>query len=355
MSERLASEGFNWRIISGFGTVGIDATIINSTGSPISLNSVGQLNIPPGRMMTGLKFAISSTTVTGTANQVLQVQVNEDAVGPSPASYGKITYGRYQLIDNTPSQIIDLSQYVLHGNSVVTLSLFNHAANTTTHVFGQVIAGDMTDDMNYTADKQQLFVGDSITYNAAVGNFQSYTFADTWVYKTRQYYIDKGIDTRLVNISTHGINTSQIETQRIQGKFNSRKYDQIIYMAGTNDSSASFSGPQITAAVALINTNYANFINWKKISQPQAKLIMVTPPPIQDATREAQLVQFRSAMQAQVLANGDSKTFFCSNASAWTATDSTKYNGDGVHPNISAQPLLFAALKTTLDASAPTI
>jgi len=345
--ERLLCEGFNLAPVLGGIVLDYRPATSNSTTSPNTASAMTQIFVPPTRC-----YVLNEISVASDKKTTINIEIND------AFNSGKVLYLRKQL---QPGQDVkfDLKGLKLHSNGRILITQYD-SDGTAIVITGGISGIDITDDLNLTSDKNILFIGDSIQYGANL-NATAQTYLPNAVYTTkiRDYYNDKGVNAEMVVMAVHAITTGGLERNRINGLYNSRKWDLIVYCAGTNNTIAGAAQSVIDTQLAAATLDYQNFVKWKKNMQTQAKLLMLGPTPMFNATREAQLVGLRTAMQNTVQTLGDSKTKYLSLGTAYTATVQGNYSEaagtDGVHPNVASNALMFNVVKPFLDEQFPLI
>lgn len=199
------------------------------------------------------------------------------------------------------------------------------------------------DDLNFSADKIMLVIGDSIL-NGTSGLTQK---SKSMEWLTRGYFQARGSNLRVINKSISGSTTSDHEARRASGVYDFPQVDYIHYQLGTNDASV------ISAATA--QANLAAMIAYKQRRYPKATMIVWGSTPRENNTAETALSAIRSAQQAAVTSAADPKVLFCSLASAFDRTNVANFSsadttGDHVHPVDSAHAAAYGLISGFLTA-----
>jgi lysophospholipase L1-like esterase len=212
------------------------------------------------------------------------------------------------------------------------------------YLYGYLNGRVLYDDFNFAAKKVMLIVGDSILNSTA--GVTSKTQSMEWL--LRNYFIGKGIDTRIVTKAMSGSTSSDHEIKRALGGYDLPQVDYLHYQLGTNDA-----GNGISAATA--QANLAAMIAYKQKRYPTAKMVVWGSTPRQDNTTETALAAIRSAQQAAVAAANDPKILYASLANAFDRTQGTTFYaasdgvGTGIHPNAAGHTAAFGVMQTFLD------
>lgn len=315
--------------------------ILDNSATPVSYNNNPAVNsglttafiwgVTPTRCMK-----LNRLTIKPSENIYVQLQIENDLNSPltcyQRVYIPKDTYYTFQW-QNTFLRENDQLRMQLVADPATPPP----AAPLLVKLIGEGPVGvDLPGDFNYLAEKREVIISDSIGYGGAIP-YRSYNGDDLYTNKTRNYFRAKGQDVQMVSMSTHGINTTQIEGERIAGKFDMVQPDLIIYMAGVNDTAAGRTAPDIAARAAITIANYQKFITWKQQRYPRVKLLMCSPTPVADTVREPQVVTLRTGMQNAVTTANDPLVKYLNFGDVWTATDPTYYvesGTAGLHPNV---------------------
>ncbi len=188
-----------------------------------------------------------------------------------------------------------------------------------------VTGWSITDDLNYSAKKVALFIGDSILN----GTGPTKT-AKMWAFLARNYLRSLDHDIRTVLKSAPGATTSDWAAW-IDGEYASvERANVIFYSVGVNDAIAA-------AADATYTANLLAFWNWAKVRYPDTPVIITTPTPLENNTQETKAVALRAAAIAFVAAQNSPRLKCIDFGSVFDRTVSANYAatdtpGSRVHP-----------------------
>lgn len=207
----------------------------------------------------------------------------------------------------------------------------------------------ITDDLDFLAPKSVLWIGDSIT----AGGTGPTVRENQYDWRVRRYYRDRGIRARLIQMSLSGSTSSQHAARLSQGWYDPIPGDLICYSAGANDP-----GQSVSAATYRANLDAA--IAWKKLTHPQARMVVFGPTPNENDATETGLVAIRAQGAAAVAAANDPRIKFCDLGGAYDRKLASNYAssdvaGSRVHPSDAGHAAIWAVVAPFLDAQVPTI
>lgn len=212
------------------------------------------------------------------------------------------------------------------------------------HVYVGSHGFQIYDDLNFTADKVMLVLGDSIL-NGTSGITRKINSMD-WL--TRSYFQAKGTDVRAINKSISGSTSTEHEQRRAAGVYDFPQVDYIHYQLGSNDA-----GSAIPASTS--RTNLEAMIAWKQQRYPKATMIVWGSTPLENNTTEASLAAIRTAQAAAVTAAADPKILYCSLGAAFDRTNTANYSaqdtaGSRVHPSDAGHAAAYSVISGFLTA-----
>lgn len=249
---------------------------------------------------------------------------------------------RIQLSASKSPVIVDLNGIWIPENTQIKLSSIGSYNN----VIGKFAMSSnslrFTNDFNWTADKTILVIGDSIV-KGSLGPINTYNSSDVYPWKVRDWFINKGQNTRLVNKGAGGRTSRDGRDWMIKQRF----YDiadaaLIIYAFGMNNVTGGFNETKQSAFLEDIEAA----IQWKKGKYPRAKMVLCGPSPAQNTSREESLGIARSIIKEAVEKAEDARVFYLNLGDAFPATDSSFYSstdgsGDRLHPNIIGHQAIY--------------
>jgi hypothetical protein len=204
----------------------------------------------------------------------------------------------------------------------------------------------ITDDLNLTARKSILWVGDSIlrgsglTGGVAAGK-------DMYSFITKEYLNLQGFDYRLINRAVGGASSVNSELWRVQDRLTTqspRNVGIVFYNMGANDS----------ADPATYTTNLTTFVQWALMKFPTALIIVLGPTPAENNTTEAGLVTIRGNASSYVSGLANSRVKYLNLGTAFDRTlGVTVYStadsaGVRIHPNVASNAAIGAMITSYL-------
>ena len=192
----------------------------------------------------------------------------------------------------------------------------------------------LTNDFAFESPKVMLCIGDSIT------NTTGPTFGSEFYHAVFQRYLwSQGKQYRRILKGDGGWKTSHALISLKRNLLDVPQADAILFMLGTNET-----------ALSDFQANFPSFLSYKKDRYPDAKMVVIGPPPRQDAIETSVLVPLRSYAQAAVSA--ESNVLYVSFAAAFSAIGDTNYitndgtaSGGRVHPNALGHAGMAAVLR----------
>jgi lysophospholipase L1-like esterase len=319
------------------------ASVINAT-----YTTDGSVSAGFGAPGVTRAFAVDTLTVTCNRSARVQISLYETGIGGNDQQMWVV-----QTSPNVPI-IIPVHAIVrpvntgLGGNAVGTAKIreiYDGGTTTGVNLFAYASGWAIADDLNFSADKVYLHLGDSIT--AAGTGITDKRYGYDW--QTLAYWKDRGSSVRMINKSVSGTTSTFHETRRAGGAYDFPQLDVIGYSLGMNDAGQSI-------PTATYKTNVKNLIAWKQAQHPNAKLIVYGATPAENDTTETALVALRTAASEAVAEASDSKVKYLSLGGSFDRKVSSNYAssdtaGSRVHPSNNGHAGIFAAIKTFLDAN----
>lgn len=203
-------------------------------------------------------------------------------------------------------------------------------------------ASQITDDLNFSAKRVALIVGDSIPNGSGASHKEQ-----MMSYQLIQQIKGLGVDLRYINNSVGGFASYDAELLRQFGRYDYDSVDYFIYWHGTNNAVRNVSEP--ASYTADLTTMY----NWVRGRWGNTcKFIVIGATPLNNTTNEGYLAAVRTAGSGFVTtkqAAGDINIFWLNLGGAGTfdRTVAGNYiNTDGVHPIPSAQATVITNIIT---------
>jgi len=204
----------------------------------------------------------------------------------------------------------------------------------------------VTDDLNFSADKTILIIGDSkFNGTGPTGKLKNFQWS-----MLRYFRDNLGVNCRYVNRSISGSCSTDHEQLRQMGRYDELAYVNLIYYGvGAND--AGYSVP-----INTTNANLDALIAWKKKFWSNAVLVLEGPPPLQLDIVETKAAAIRASMFSKVEAAADPKIKYFNAGTAFDRTVNSYYAssdpiGQGVHLSDTGHNAWYAAWKTWYENS----
>jgi lysophospholipase L1-like esterase len=203
-------------------------------------------------------------------------------------------------------------------------------------VSGTIIKGDA----NFTSPYLIQLWGDSILEGYVQTGLTDTTTIESYI---RNYYADKGFSIRIRNMSVSGSTSGQHLYAAQAGEYNNGMIPCVVAIGlGTNDGGNNVSASTVAANVQGLVKRALSLSKFTKV-------VVIPPPPRNDATVEPRLATIRTAVQSMISALGNSRVSYAAGVgTAWTWSDVSK-TSDGTHPNGVGTAAYMTGLKPTLD------
>lgn len=245
-----------------------------------------------------------------TANKNLYINIYLTFAGAT--GIGNYPYSSYRAFIS-PGQEFRLQIDAIFSGSVIPQIVFFYQKCTDTDLTNAYIgcgvsATTLADDLNFSADKKMMWIGDSIPNGAAISSNKMLSF----VYGTWKFLREtQGYNVQLISKCYSGMSSIGAEFLRSQGKFNVKQLDIIFYGHGVNDTTTVSTGQ---TSQATYRGNLDALKNWRSKFYPNIPIIILGPTSCQNATRESQLVTLRGWAAQWVtdqVSAGDPRVYFC--------------------------------------------
>lgn len=356
--ERLAIEG------DPLPAGDIRSTISNPASADVSGAGypLGGLSIPPpGRAFYVLNATVSASHLI--AGQLFAAIPSIAGIGTPPVSnVGWMSGGGNTVHFRMDAWLRSVDQYVGSGPSFrvrqfIDTTGISVGGTPTVYVSAGFTGYSLADDLNFNAAKTILVLGDS--RNAGTGP----TTVDLHPGKViTNFYRSKGIDARYVLKAYSGSTTGGHAIKIARGGYDGiQKIDLIVYDLGTNDAAQARS---TATSVADMQTAIA----WKQRFWPNAKMLILGAPPLQNNTYETALDALRSAQASAIITLADPNVKFFSFKDAFNRATGSNYvasdgsDGTRIHPTDAGLIQMFdggyggfVGLRAWLDANIPSI
>ncbi len=278
LEERRAREG-----------VPVNASVQGTTASvPVGAANVlaGQLSVPTIGKIVWLDSVTVSADVAG-LYFIAVIGADTTAFGP-PQAFVRLSPN--QPVTVPIKAYLRQFQGGLDGN--VSLFIRNNSSGAAAVVNATMIlnATQVTDDLNYSAARTIMAVGDSTWVGSAFGPTKTSAMLPFMV---RDYFNDLGSDARVILKSISGSSTASHEGWRLAGWYDVDYTDMLLYNVGINDAI------QGTGTIQYL-ANLDKFWKWFHARRPNAKMIVFAPGPLEDDTSETNAVAIRTAASGYV-------------------------------------------------------
>lgn len=349
--ERFQAEGEPYSLSSAYFDIGS-----NALGAyPISNLDIGAVSTTAGFNRTFDKaFFVESITLQCSHACLFRIQNNANIYIAGYTSQAAPHYGSTDIQFATVAGYVECTvavgqfirqfdgEFKLITKGVLGASGTTAGVNVVFRLNGYLV----TDDLNFSADKTILLIGDS-RFNGTgptskLKNFQ---------WSMLRYFRDTlGVNCRYVNRSLSGACTTDHEQLRQMGRYDElANVDLIYYGVGVNDAGYSVS-------IGTTNTNLDALIAWKKKFWPNAILVIEGPTPLQVNGSETNAAAIRSSMSSKVAAASDAKIKYFNAGTAFDRTVNSYYassdpTGQGVHLSDTGHAAWYAAWKTWYEAA----
>lgn len=203
-----------------------------------------------------------------------------------------------------------------------------------THVVG--ISGSayqLSDSINFDAKKVILWVGDSTS------NGTGPTSVLTCVpYQVNKFYRDKGINCRYILKAFSGSTTSGHYWYAEGGKYDFPLVSAIFINLGINDAAQGYTTDGASAGATASMPNIRAQVARYRARYPGVPIVLFGSTPLQNATFEATLAAFRSALSTYCASFSDGLVKFCDLGASFDRTVGANYvtsdgaDGTRIHP-----------------------
>lgn len=202
----------------------------------------------------------------------------------------------------------------------------------------------MSADLNWSANKSILLLGDSNFEGSAMGltrvsDGAQTTRFDVVTWLLRNWYRVNGNDVRLIDFSVAGWASPEFENLRLNGDLEMPEQPSlIIYAVGTNDRYAN-----------IHLSNLTKFLTWAQSQYPSSKILVLGPIPKQGSTTIDGVITNNEALLNTIRTNSENlvnqinkpdQIAFINCGLAWDVNDNSKYSnfdgtadGSHIHPN----------------------
>lgn len=332
----------------------------NREGVPFS---VSNHNYPSGTSVAsgGVNTGLTSTSPTFQVGYISYYDNVWASVYPPSGSTG-FSYGQILLsadsgnVFTAPNQFFPIPPGgvitpAFHVGEVVrpvestggfSLAVRNNATGGTATFLGTIsVTGcKLTDDLNWSAPRIELQVGDSTC--SGTGPTKSSTM---WPFIEKEYIRSTvGKDIRLILRCLSGINSTQAESYRAAGWFDVGPDVKLInWVLGLNDATQGVSSGTFVA-------NATAFWNWAHGVWPNAQIWFFGPGPMNNGF-ESNAVGLRSALQTWVGTVSDSHIHYCNLGASFTPTTSGDYSDGTLHPNDTGHALEWTQVQSCVGST----
>lgn len=301
----------------------------------------GDLTIPPLR-------AYYITSITITADGPCRIFGNIDVDADTRASGSK--NDEYQTVfgSNGGSAVLPIHRFYRENSKIAFI--YESTGTSEVGVALTVNGINLTNDLNFRADKTILNLGDSITKGSMGDDDNGYALLghNHYTFRLRDQLIEDGIDCRVINKGQGGAKTT---TMRYL--LNQREYhldvDFITAMFGTNDC--------VNGGISesTFKDNLKEIIKLRNRINPTADILLMAPPVTDTSDRSPYIADYRTWVQEvandATLGGTSNGVYFYDASSAFSlaadATSDPNFNraelssGSRVHPNENGHKLIY--------------
>lgn len=298
----------------------------------------------------GLTRAYAVDTITVTCNRSARVQITLGETGISTSDANMWTVqtspGIPVVIPVTAIVRPSVTSYNNGGlGSARVREIYDGGATTGVNLFAFTSGYSLTDDLDYSAEKVYLHLGDSITGAGTGITDKSYQY--DW--QTLDYLRSQGHSLRMVNMSVSGSTSALHDSRRKLDAYHFPQVDLIGFSSGVNDAAQA-------VPTATYKTNVKNMIAWKQARYPAATMIVYGPTPAENNTTETALVAIRTAASEAVSEANDPRVKYCNLGPAFDRTVTSNYAGTDtagsrLHPSNAGHASVFTIVKSFIDAN----
>lgn len=329
---------------------------INIEGRPFSSGSFVEAatwtadgSLSAGFTAPGMTQAwyVDTITVTCNKNARVQIEFNVTGLGGNDEFLWQVQTSPGVPIVLKIGQIVRPAVTTFSSGNAGQVKIRNvyDADKTGVNLMAYAAGWRLTDDLDFSAEKVYVHIGDSIT-GPGTGITNK---AKQYDWQVLNYFKDKGVSLRMLNMSVSGSASTLHESRRSLNAYEWAQADLIGYSLGMNDA-----GQAIPAAT--YKTNVKNMIAWKQARHPSATMIVFGPSPAENNTTETALAAIRTAASEAVTEAADSKVKYCNLGSAFDRTVSSNYAssdtaGSRVHPSDAGHAAIFNVIKTFIDTN----
>jgi lysophospholipase L1-like esterase len=321
----------------------------NNATTPIAVatGSVNTVVAGTNQSLIGKCFFVD--TVTASINQPALVQVglatSIPVVGGSGNNWQFLASANTPIV--IPANIISRAFGSTSGNVTAWgINVRNNLTAGSVSYIGSInVAGwRFTDDLDFSAPKVAMFVGDSLLNGTGPT-----TTAKMYPFIFKSYLASQGQRVRICLKSLSGTKASDHELFRASGWHDIAQADLIVYALGVNDAGASVSGSAFV-------TDLTRFWDWAKVRYPTAKMLVLGVPPLENNTSESAAASIRTAVSAWVTSVNSSRLAYINLGGSFDRTlGATVYvssdpAGQRVHPNDTGHAAMAATIQSGWDS-----
>ena len=265
------------------------------------------------------------------------------------ASYGDLFNRSGQLSRNkifNETVTIPVNQY-FRDFPTITVYTENGDGSTTATVDVSLNGCILTDGQNWDANNLIRWFGDSISEFSGLPQNNYAKKYELHPFMVTDYMNSRGIDSRLSITAKGGTTSTQGESARLRGFFDSAgKANFYFYHFGANDASQG-------VASSIYTENIGKFIDWALSKNVGAKIIVLGITPVQVDAVNTNAIALRSAASAYVSGLNLPNVYYCELGNAFDRTDNSFYSsadttGSGIHPNIAGMSAIYDVISSFL-------
>ena len=300
-----------------------------STSFPVG-HVLGYFAPPVGRASWIEAITISSTRDVAIWVQKLDSRLNANSAGPA---LHQVLVGP----SHGSTAVIPVNSFLNEGEaySFILRTAVGQSAAADFSYFCGLHARHVANDFFIDAPRTMLVIGDSISTTTMLGpvsNGRSFFHA-----RLARKLRGEGRGIRRIVKGDGGWRMQHAVAAMERGQLDVGPIDVILVMLGTNDTSATD-----------YRANLASLIAWKREEAPQARMVVVGPPPRSDVGEVTYMQPLRQEAASVVAGSGDDRIAYIDCSDAFPAT--AEMVPDQVHLSAAAHEALADHIEAELKA-----
>lgn len=347
---RVLDTSIPWFVLHKEGT----RIVANSTVNPASNATFNWYNGSPATITantpnafiyctptSGRMYVIKRVRILSTTDCFLHMQITRQLAysiggGTGPVNLdGMIAGHSGRIVEATGGSFTFEFTDPLILQSGDRMIIYYYKNSTTGLIFTHTIEGvSLTNDINYSANKTMLVLGDSIGIAANDLALQT----TLWPFMIRDRYLAQGKDVRLINICQGGSSTDTWDWWVKQGRIDNMKADILFVNLGMNDA-AGVSG--LVTGTGFTKTGLKNIVNRYLLFNPTGKVVINNITQTDKLPNVTNVAAYRLEIAAAVqeMQALNLPVYFADVSTAYSASTGTAFvsteqsAGSRLHPN----------------------